>query len=148
METDGLQWNDHVSQFTEEPCPISFSGSDEFSRFLKVNNHHHIVALITKLKSLQAFLATCRIAKAEYVTMRKRQFQLVQRIKMALNNVAFPTKQFGPEEATSRICSWWRKCLNLKRQRRAVVTIEAWWIGTSVKRKIARALEAGKSVCS
>ena len=54
METDGLQWNDHVSQFTEQPCPISFNGSDEFTRFLKLNNYHHIVGLITKLKSLQA----------------------------------------------------------------------------------------------
>ena len=55
------------------------------------------------------------------------------------------SSQLDRETATHRVQTWWRKITrrksNLTRQRKAVEIIEAWWIGTSVKRKIARALE-------
>ena len=68
---------------------------------------------------------------------------------MALSRLVFGTK-INEELEASKIQTWWRNIQsrnkNVEKQKRAVEIIEAWWIGTNVKRKIAEALKNGESV--
>ena len=139
MKRKNFIWSDSV---TSQKCPIDFYSYEDVA--LTLSNQGYLGAALEMSRDIYSQIEMCENAQILNVSKNLRKlFAMVQRTKRLLLQ-HFGIYKFEMSNPPEIIATWWRRVFNRRREfarrKLAAQKIEAWWIGSMLRRKIKSAV--------
>lgn len=145
MKRRQFKWTDSISP-TEEKCPIAFYSIEDVdasmrARLLDRESHQFLTEILETSDKIYSQIDLVESTDVLNTTAQllRALFAMVQSVKRQLLQF-FKSYRFNQAGAGRTIQIWWRKIICQQRiiqqRKTAAQKIEAWWIGTILRRKI------------